>query len=93
MKYAYLFAIVVALGSLAGCNQPNNGEVPPAGELPTPYPAQSTAKPTTTTPATTATSPATTTSATPAKVSPITHGTRTPATTDSSARPATASTH
>lgn len=41
MKYAYLFAIVMAMALLAGCNQPDNGEIPPPGELPTPYPTQS----------------------------------------------------
>lgn len=43
MKMIYLFGAMLAVASLAGCNHPNNGETPPVGELPTPYPAQSTA--------------------------------------------------
>ncbi|HET7269023.1 MAG TPA: hypothetical protein VFJ15_13025 [Oleiagrimonas sp.] len=50
MKYAYLFAIITAMVLLAGCNQPDNGEIPPAGELPTPYPTQSAAPPANATP-------------------------------------------
>ncbi len=40
MKPVHLLGALLATAALAGCNQPNNGEIPPAGELPTPYPAQ-----------------------------------------------------
>lgn len=87
MKLIYLCGAMLAVASLAGCNHPNNGEIPPAGELPTPYPAQSTA------PSATSAKPST---ASPKVTTPLvgnnasTGHAGTPTTTASSSTPATA---
>lgn len=43
MKHTYMYVLAAALVALclAGCNHPNNGEIPPASELPLPYPRHS----------------------------------------------------
>ncbi|HEX7338505.1 MAG TPA: cytochrome c [Rhodanobacteraceae bacterium] len=45
MKYAHVLSAVALMGLLAGCNQPNNGEQPPASELPTPHAVDSAVAP------------------------------------------------